>query len=720
MDIKKERTRLLITNYTDGEKRHLEDMVASLDNVYMYYDPDYNVIGLEPGIENTIRRVFPYAKFKDNSLDYWEYNRITPVEHNAAPRNQLQRDFIDFVLTNAKKKQKLAGILGVGTGKAIPNSILIPVPRLGLVPMSSIEVGDAVLGIDGRAQFVTGVFPQGVLDVYEITFDDDRTAKCSSDHLWFVCDNEYPNGHVIATQDMIDNFEMNKYSIPTLNGKSATFYNWNNYDETLVDKIKKHEIELIPESLIYDSPDNRERFIYELSNDTHSIENFSQYSKTIQDQIIFIIRSLGFTCYFGDDNDLSFFITNQISIKSIKLVGQEECTCIKVQNEDGLFLTENFVITHNTFMACYSAIAIGLKTMFIVPTSSIKQQWVDTLTGMFQVPSERVCNVAGPNDFINKAPNCDFVVVSHASLASLNKKYNLEKLIRRNKFGIKVIDEVQMWFKNIILIDANSNIANNWYLTGTFGRSSDTENRIYQEMFGDLAIFREKEKDPTIFNRKPGNVYGMKPYQHVTMVWTKSGLSKEEMAAIKDSIRYSEREGRWIRFGYSVADYMKMVFPDDGTVTQYMQKILLVLKIAEKKVPYGKTLMLGSTINSAELMAIQVRKLFPNKKVGTYHSRNTKEENDRNKKECDILVSTTSSAGTGFDWKGLGKLILYTPLKSWILTSQILGRLRRRDDGKDTYMWDIVDSQFKQFRAWANSRADVYRRVAKTFKVVDL
>ena len=111
----KERTRLIFTDYNDGERRKIEDLVASMDNVFLYQDPDDKMIGLPTGMEATIKRVFPYAKFTDNSSAYWDFARIQQVEHNAQPRNQLQIDFINFVLENAKKKQKLAGILSQGT-----------------------------------------------------------------------------------------------------------------------------------------------------------------------------------------------------------------------------------------------------------------------------------------------------------------------------------------------------------------------------------------------------------------------------------------------------------------------------------------------------------------------------------------------------------------------------------------------------------------------------
>lgn len=488
MIIRKERTRLLITEFTDEEYKKIENLVAAMDNVFMYYDKYKKLIGMETGMENTLKKIFKNAKFIDNSAEYWPYARIEPVEHSAKPRNQLQIDFINFVLENAKKKQKLGGILGTGTGK--------------------------------------------------------------------------------------------------------------------------------------------------------------------------------------------------------------------------------------TFMACYSAIACGLRTLFIAPTSGIKEQWEDTLLNMFKVPRERVLNVKSPKEFVKV--NADFVIVSQASLAVLNKNYDLEAIIKDNKFGIKVIDEVQMWFKNIVQVDANSNIANNWYLTGTFGRSGDEENKLYQEMFGDLAIFREKMKTPTLFNPKPGNVYGMKPYNHVTMVWSHSHLSKKQIKKVTSSMRYSERLGKWMRYGVSLPAYTAEVIPSDGTMTPWLKTVITVVKMAERQVKYGSTLVLTPTIDSAEIIAEYLRKVFPDKKIGTYHSRLSKQECADNKKTCNILVSTSKSAGTGFDVKGLAKLIIAEQVKSWILVSQLLGRNRRRDDGKDTYAWDIVDADIPQLRAWAKARADVERRLSKSFKVIDL
>jgi hypothetical protein len=41
-------------------------------------------------------------------------------------------------------------------------------------------------------------------------------------------------------------------------------------------------------------------------------------------------------------------------IKSIEYVGKKECQCIYVDNEEHLYLTDDFIVTHNTISICLS------------------------------------------------------------------------------------------------------------------------------------------------------------------------------------------------------------------------------------------------------------------------------------------------------------------------------------------------------------------------------
>ena len=70
-----------------------------------------------------------------------------------------------------------------GTGKSLVNETMIPTPK-GPVQMGDLKVGDYVFDRFGKPTKVIGVYPQGELDVYEITLKDGRKVLCSEDHIW--------------------------------------------------------------------------------------------------------------------------------------------------------------------------------------------------------------------------------------------------------------------------------------------------------------------------------------------------------------------------------------------------------------------------------------------------------------------------------------------------------------------------------------------------------
>jgi hypothetical protein len=61
--------------------------------------------------------------------------------------------------------------------------------------IGDLEVGDELAAIDGSVQTVTGVYPQGKLDVFLVEFSDGMRTLCSRDHLWHI--GPYPGGRVV-------------------------------------------------------------------------------------------------------------------------------------------------------------------------------------------------------------------------------------------------------------------------------------------------------------------------------------------------------------------------------------------------------------------------------------------------------------------------------------------------------------------------------------------
>ena len=79
--------------------------------------------------------------------------------------------------------------MATGEGKANPVDTPIPTPD-GWKVVGDIKVGDYLFDRFGKPTKVTGVYPQGVIDTYELTLDDKRKIKCAKDHIWSVYRNK--------------------------------------------------------------------------------------------------------------------------------------------------------------------------------------------------------------------------------------------------------------------------------------------------------------------------------------------------------------------------------------------------------------------------------------------------------------------------------------------------------------------------------------------------
>lgn len=99
-----------------------------------------------------------------------------------------------------------------GTGKAQPLDSKIMTIN-GWKLMKDIELGDLVLGEDGKYSNVSGIFPQGEMEVVKITFEDGRTAECTYNHLWNIYCFDYPEkNRVIDTTELIRKLNKKAYS----------------------------------------------------------------------------------------------------------------------------------------------------------------------------------------------------------------------------------------------------------------------------------------------------------------------------------------------------------------------------------------------------------------------------------------------------------------------------------------------------------------------------
>lgn len=145
---------------------------------------------------------------------------------------------LPFTLTDSQKKamKNLQGQLAsdtaeqalisadVGAGKALLETQKVATPK-GWRLMKELQVGDSVIGSNGKATKVTGVYPQGLRELAKLTFSDGTEVICDLDHLWDlersdVYDNKYVAGkrpsYTISTRELLSN----KKSLHKVNNKN--------------------------------------------------------------------------------------------------------------------------------------------------------------------------------------------------------------------------------------------------------------------------------------------------------------------------------------------------------------------------------------------------------------------------------------------------------------------------------------------------------------------
>jgi hypothetical protein len=132
-------------------------------------------------------------------IDYSPYSHRAPMNH--------QKEAIEKLLSN--NKFILADDMGVGKAELVNNEIFTPYGRKRI---GDIIVGDKIIGSDGESYNVTGVFPQGVIDTYQVTFNDGFSVMVGGEHLWCVSSNNSGDNSknrenryiTLSTEQMLD------------------------------------------------------------------------------------------------------------------------------------------------------------------------------------------------------------------------------------------------------------------------------------------------------------------------------------------------------------------------------------------------------------------------------------------------------------------------------------------------------------------------------------
>lgn len=299
---------------------------------------------------------------------YWHVN-FFPVFQDLpngerVPAISRLRDnewFFAEMYQRARQEKKGLGMFGTRRfGKALLNSELIYTPY-GPKKIGFADIGDIIYGDDGKLTTIVGVYPQGFVDMYKVTFEDGRSIVCCGQHQWKV---KYHGDYKVMSTMGIIHSDFQKMTIdigeavdfperrwlmsPQLLGSLTASFLCGATDRIF--ELSNKEMD----DIIYSSKKQKELFISSFMKIACGISTGDDRFKVVykSEYIISFVRrifwSMGYYCVMDGDDMYISKTHNRLRISDIDYYGKYKATCIEVDNKSHQFLTTNFVVSHNT------------------------------------------------------------------------------------------------------------------------------------------------------------------------------------------------------------------------------------------------------------------------------------------------------------------------------------------------------------------------------------
>lgn len=297
---------------------------------------------------------------------YWHLNfwhMMLDKGDNRVPGLSQLRDnewFFAEILKQAEEEKK--GIFLFGTrrfGKALLNSEILYLEDREK-PIGDIVVGDYIYDESGNLVEVDGVYPQGNVLTYKVVFEDGRNIICCGEHLWKVkigskwverslkgiISGDYKKMSIPITEPV--NYPAVRLPIqPSAYGAMlASFLSGTiceiPFDKSLCRKFLRSSISQKKTFI--------ESFIRAFNNVVTGEDVITIYNKDIE-VIRFIQKMFWSYGWYANYNGKHLILSankKELAINNISINGKYPATCITVNNKSHLFLTTNYIVTHNS------------------------------------------------------------------------------------------------------------------------------------------------------------------------------------------------------------------------------------------------------------------------------------------------------------------------------------------------------------------------------------
>lgn len=405
-----------------------------------------------------------------------------PFDFTGAQTRVVQ-EIADDMAGERPMRRLLHGDVGSGKSQPLYSKILTPT---GFTTMGDIKVGQSVLTPDGSASEVVALFPQGKRPIYELTFSDGAKVHADDMHLWSVRETANPEKEpqLMRTYDLRESLATVEnpvwaVEVPQIKEFGTAWPSTidpyilgciladgiipDSEDTAVIAELTRLDLEgtpknplLFPDAILNSDAQSREALLsglLDVESDMTSNGNriFTSDSAELLEGIAYLARSLGRSA-IRDSLNGKVVISNKSvsplkSVVSVEYVGEVEAQCIKIADPTGLYITDDFTVTHNTevsLTAALRAVRSGFQVALLAPTSILAVQLAERF--------EKDIRKAGLENEINIGLLYTGVKVAHRRKVIAEIKSGemhilvgthsiLSKDIDFHKLGLIIIDE---------------------------------------------------------------------------------------------------------------------------------------------------------------------------------------------------------------------------------------------------------------------------------------
>lgn len=369
----------------------------------------------------------------------------------------------------------------MGLGKAQPHSANVLTPA-GWKAMGQIEAGDKVIGSNGKETAVIKVHPQGVKDIYRIAFSDGSSTRCCDEHLWTVY-NINGDSQVLHLHEIRKRMELPDYERMYLPMVAPVTFEERKFSQdpyAVGQAWAKNRPDPLQKEYLLGSIDQRIALLQGYLDVNETVEILDAIDVIYPEEaeiLVELVQSLGgtasyevgrylppFVAPYGEGQPLAtlppileiwlppsidpFRDTDRLMewreypnrasklpqreiVNIVDLQHREKASCISVAAEDNLYVTEEYILTHNTMQGIGVINATpSAKKILIICQANMRLKWAMEIE-KWKTDADLTVGVTEGSKF----PDTDICVINYDILQK-----NIEAL-RAEEWDIIICDE---------------------------------------------------------------------------------------------------------------------------------------------------------------------------------------------------------------------------------------------------------------------------------------